>query len=133
MVYRKLLRSLGVLLAVLLVFDSGVLIPSTKTLSSNTQLYMANSVGIMAAVEPNEYNTITAALTAQKTDLDKRERALTERELEIGLKGSAEQSGDFSVFLLSIALFIVATLMVMNFAFDILRARKFDQLLVRSA
>lgn len=124
--YHMALRVVAVTLALLLVFDSGLLLPATHELSKSTQQYLANTVGASARVEPNELNTLTAELTRQKKELDDRESILNERELAIGLNTGGTQSEDDnrSTYILSILLFIILVLIVLNYALDFARARR---------
>ena len=121
------LRVTGVMLALLLVFDSGVLLPVTKELSIGAQQYVANTVGATARVEQTELNTLTAELTRQKKELDEREVALNERELSVGLGGGTQQSvqsDSISTYILSVLLFIILVLIVLNYALDFARSRR---------
>ena len=125
--YHMVLRVTGVMLALLLVFDSGVLLPVTKELSIGAQQYVANTVGATARVEQTELNTLTAELTRQKKELDEREVALNERELSVGLGGGTQQSvqsDSISTYILSVLLFIILVLIVLNYALDFARSRR---------
>ena len=98
-------------------------------LSQHTVVYMASAVGMYAAVEPNGVNEITAALTAKETELDAREAALSERELNVGVAGSGSSSPDYATFILSVIVFILLVLMVLNYVLDYLRANPVRPLL----
>ncbi len=121
--YHKILRISSVVLAVALVFQSGLLSNTTALMTLSTQSYLANVVGVSVGVTPTELNTITAGLTAKELALDARDRELTEREIAIGLSG---QSGmqDKTTFMMGLTLFIVVLLLVLNYALDYLRARQ---------
>lgn len=121
-VYHVVLRTSALTLALVLLFVSGVVSPVTKQLSHQTERYLATAVGMYAAVEPNEYNQITAALTEQKTELDQREAAINQRELAIGLKGG-EMGTDYTTYILSIVLFVLLVLIVLNYVLDYVRNR----------
>ncbi len=121
--YRILLRVSALTLAFVLLFESGVLSPFTHQLAQNAGLYVANTIGMSAAVQPNEYNTITAELTKMRTDLDARERALAEREIAVDVGGSGS-SNDLSTFVLSGLLFILLTLIILNYILDYIRSRR---------
>ena len=114
--YHKLLRVSTLITLFVLLFDGGFIAPITKDLSDNTVLYLANSVGIYAAVEPNGLNEITAELTARERELDEREIALRSFE-----NGSAN---DHSTYILSTILFILTVLIVFNYAMDWSRVRR---------
>lgn len=121
--YHMCLRMTALTCAFLLVFDSGLLSPVTKELSQNTQLYVANVVGMYAAVEETEINSITTQLSARSRELDEREAALTEREMSIGLN-SANGEATLSTYLLSVILFILLVLIVLNYVLDFIRQRE---------
>ena len=121
--YHRCLRVAGVILAGVLLFDSGLLIPVTRELSDQTGKHVASVIGVGAAVEPTELNTLTAELTKQKQALDKREAALSEREIAVGLSSDvspANQSG-FSTYILSALLFVIVLLLILNYVMDFLR------------
>jgi hypothetical protein len=117
--YRISLRILGLTLACVLAFESGLFSPVTKQLSDDTRLYLANSVGMFASIEPNELNVITARLTERERELDAREREIAAREMDTGSNGSAT-----TTFILSAFLFILLVLIVLNYVLDFLRARQ---------
>jgi hypothetical protein len=118
--YHKLLRVSSVVLAAALVFQAGLLSNTTAIMATQTQSYLANSVGVFVGVEPTELNTITAGLTEQRLALDARERELAQREIAVGIdQGGATK--DRTTFILSLVLFIVVLLLVLNYALDYLR------------
>lgn len=122
--YHSILRIGALTLALVLLFVSGILSPLTKSLTVNTGQYLASAVGASASVKPTEINQITAALTEQKTELDKREAAIKEREIAIGLSADeVEEKADFSSFVLSILLFVILVLMILNYVLDYQRWR----------
>lgn len=116
--YRISLRILGLTLACVLAFESGLFSPVTKQLSDDTRLYLANAVGMFASIEPNELNVITARLTERERELDAREREIAAREMDTGAGSST------TTFLLSAFLFILLVLIVLNYVLDYLRARQ---------
>lgn len=120
--YHTILRSGAVLIAFVLVFDSGLISPVTKELSYETQRFLASGVGMQASVEPNELNRITAALTAKEQELAAREQALNEREISVDLaRRSSEQNP--STYILSALLFVLLLLIVLNYVLDFYRTR----------
>lgn len=120
--YHIVLRTSALTLALILLFVSGVVSPLTKQLASQTEQYLASAVGMYASVEPNEFNQITAALTARETDLNAREAALKERELSTGLSDTA--TADYTTYILSVILFILLVLIVLNYVLDFIRATR---------
>lgn len=121
--YHKLLRISSVVLAVALVFQSGLFSSTTAIMATQTQSYLANSVGVFVGVEPTELNTITAGLTEQKLALDARENELRQREIAVGIdQGGATR--DMTTFIMGLILFIVVLLLVLNYTLDYLRYRE---------
>ena len=122
--YHSLLRSSALVLMALLLFDSGILTPVTNSLSDQTQIYLANVVGIGASVTPTELNTLTAAITAQKTELDKREQVVAEREILLTQNSpSGFSANNISTYVLSVLLFVILVLLVLNYVLDFRRER----------
>lgn len=119
--YHKILRISGVVLALVLLFQGGLVSNTTALMSLQTQSYLANSIGVFAAVEPTELNTITAGLTAKELALDKREASLREREINVGIDTSGQATKDKTTFILGLTLFIVLLLTVLNYVLDYLR------------
>lgn len=128
-VYHMLLRISALTLAIVLLFDSGLLSPLTKQLSDDTQLYLANAVGVGASVRPTEVNTLTAQLTQKTKELESREEALREREITVGITDTAVEKvdTDISTYILSVLLFIIIVLIVLNYALDFARERRLRQ------
>ena len=121
--YRSFLR-IGILVsAITLLFDGGFVVPITKQLSNNTFQYLG-SVGssMLASVEPNEINTLTAEITARQRELDARESALRAREIETRDFGQ-ESSTEYSTYIIATVLFILTVLLLLNFAMDFARIR----------
>lgn len=116
--YHKLLRVSGLTLALVLLFVSGIFSPVTKELSQNTGSYIATAVGINAAVLPNEVNTLSAQLIDRQKELDA-------REIAVQLKESEVQTADTSSFIISVILFIILVLIVLNYVLDFMRGRQF--------
>ena len=123
--YHRLLRISAVVMAVTLVFDSGKFLPGTHLISQTTQEYLANAVSVQVGVAPTELNTLTAQVTERLHELDEREAAITERELNIGITDStAPAQVDLSTYILSTILFILVVLIVLNYILDYLRERR---------
>ena len=123
-IYHRVLRVSAVLLAVLLVFESGLLSPLTRDLAQNSHIYVANVIGVGAGVTPTDLNLVTAELTKQRTELEAREAQLTERELNVNLNQPAvAESSDISTYIVSVLLFIILVLLVLNYALDFSREK----------
>lgn len=118
--YHRILRVSAVVVALVLVFQSGLISDTTAQLSQTTELYLANAVGMSAKVESTNLNEMTAQLTAQKTLLDQREAALREREIDIQFGGGGT---DYSTYVLASILFILLVLILLNYALDYFRYR----------
>ena len=123
--YHSLLRIGAAVVAVMLVFESGLFSPVTARLADQTENYLANAVGVSVGVAPTELNQMTAALTARERELDERELALSEREIEIGLTDGGSVAGlDSGTFILATILFILLVLIILNYALDYVRSRE---------
>jgi len=121
--YHKILRVAALTLAVVLLFDSGLLSQSTSEISQNTQQYLATAIGMQAGVVPTELNQVTAQLTAREQELAQRESELAAREIKVNLENG--QTGvDRSTYILSTILFVILVLLVLNYVLDYLRIRE---------
>lgn len=115
--YHSLLRIALCVCAIVLVFDSGLLSKATADLSSSAQDYVATAVGVKVGVAPNDVNVLTARITELEQEL-----ATKEREINVNTGDDSSASGfDMSTFVLSIILFILLVLIVLNYALDYLR------------
>jgi hypothetical protein len=121
--YHKILRISSLSLAFVLLFQSGIISQTTANLTSNTQTYLANVVGVTVGVAPTELNQVTAELTKKSTELSAREEALREREIAVGLSSEQSSSQNRSTFILGTILFILLILIVLNYTLDFVRAR----------
>jgi len=119
--YHSVLRVLTLSLALVLLFESGLVSPVTKELSDNARLYVASSIGVVATVDPNEFNVITAELTEQRLALNAREAALREREIQVGIGETGTYNNAMSTWILSAILFILLVLIILNYVLDFLR------------
>jgi len=119
--YHSILRVAALTVALVLLFDSGLISQSTKELSDNAQNYLASAIGIQASVFPSDINQLTADLTAQKRQLDEREAALSEREISVGLSTKSGEPSDTSTYILSTILFILLVLILLNYVLDYMR------------
>lgn len=121
--YHQFLRSTSLLLAMVLLFDSGLLYPVTKEFSDSAENYLANVISVGASVAPNDLNVITAELTKQKAALDEREQTLAEKEraIEVGLNQKSGSDLNLSTYILSVLLFVIIVLISLNYALDYVR------------
>lgn len=127
--YRSLLRITVVVMAVVLVFQSGVMLDRTAELFDQSADYLSASVGMSVSVAPTEYNTITSELTKQRQLLAAREAAVEEREVAVSLvSGSNNEDQDRTTYLLAAVLFVQLVLIVLNYGLDYLRVRDQDLL-----
>lgn len=119
--YHSFLRIAVCVLAFMLVFDSGLLFPQTAELSDMTALHMANVVGVSVGVAPNDVNQLTGRITELETELAK------ERLISVSVRENSAAGGtaDTSTFVLGAILFILLVLIVLNYALDFARGRKF--------
>lgn len=121
--YHSVLRVSALATALLLVFDSGMLVPVSKQFSDRAVEYLASSVvGVFAGVQSNELNEITGQLTQKERELDAREAALKEREIAARDFGASERP-DYSTYVLSAILFVLTVLILLNYALDWARVR----------
>jgi len=119
--YRRTLRISVVVMAAVLLFQSGLIDERSTLVFEYTTSYLVASVGATASVAPTELNTITAGLAAQKQLLSEREAALRAREVAL----TENRSGtDYTTYILAAILFVQLVLLVLNYGLDYLRARE---------
>jgi len=116
--YHSFLRISLCVMAVVLVFDSGLLFNSTTKLSISTQQYLANAVGVQVGVAPTEVNQLTSRITELEREVEAKDR-----EIAVSLSTEADPASNESTFVLSIILFILLLLIVLNYALDYIRMR----------
>lgn len=121
--YHKGLRVTALLLALLLVFQSGSLVPGTHDIARVVRMQVGQVVSMSAGVEPTELSIMTAELTKKQNELDKREASLAEREIAARVNRSDEQDRIFE-YVLSAGLLLLLMLIILNYVFDFLRARR---------
>jgi hypothetical protein len=121
--YHSFLRIAALTFAMLLLFDSGLLSPVTSQISQNTQMYLASAIGMQAGVVPTELNQMTAALTQRDKILTQRENDIKAREIAVNLEEGAP-STDYSSYIMSVLLFVILVLIVLNYALDYIRYRE---------
>ncbi len=121
--YHSLLRIASLTVALVLLFESGLVNPVTKQMSLVTHDYLSAAVGVGASVQPTELNTMTARLAQIETDLKEREAALQEREIAVDINygTAAEKNSDLPVYILSVILFILLALILLNYWLDYVR------------
>lgn len=122
--YHSILRVASGVLTLALLFDSGFVFPISKELSHNTQLYLGNVIGVSAGVEATELSLMTAELTKKEKELNVREQEVKEREIKINSNPLGSETTDTSTFVLSMILFILLTLIILNYALDFVRDNK---------
>lgn len=118
-VYHKILRTSAVVVAFVLAFESGAISKDTRALSLSTHSYLAQVVGMSAAVNPNELNVLTAEITALESELARRER-----EIDARARDNALANSPYTIYILSAILVLQLALIVANYAFDFYRERK---------
>ncbi len=118
--YRSVLRVSMLVTTSLLVFDSGILFPLTKQISSDTQRYVAEVVSVGARIDQNEVNTLSEELRKRDEELDQREANLRTIEARTFGDGSTP---DYSTYILSFLLFVLTVLVLFNYILDWRRAR----------
>jgi len=132
-IYHSLLRVSMVVVALVLVFDSGLVYQATARLSDNTQLFLGNAVGVTVGVPPTELNLLTAELTKKNQEIAALQeelaggRPVNERSINVTTNEYAGPSDDISTYLLSLTLFILLVLVVLNYGLDFARARELMQ------
>ncbi len=121
--YHSVLRIAVLVFVVVLVFDSGLLLKNTKILSTSTQQYLANAVGVYVGVAPTEVNQLTARITELEGELDAKERLIA-----VNLSNRSDGSMDRSTLILSVIVFILLVLIILNYILDYLRMRQIKPL-----
>jgi len=118
--YHSFLKIAVCVFALTLVFDSGFAIPATEGMSSLTQQHLASVVGVTLGVAPNDVNVLTTRITELETELEAKERLIAVNLQDANSAGSF----DVSTFVLSIIVFILLVLIVLNYALDYVRQKK---------
>ena len=116
-IYHRTLRTSATIVALVLLFQSGVASVTTKQLSLQTETYLANVVGITASVPENEINMLSAGLEQRKNELDERERNLRNIERESTMD-------ERTTYMLAGTLLILLLLIVLNYVLDFVRNRR---------
>lgn len=122
--YHSALRVAALTLALVLVFDSGLLFSSTRQISELAQLQTANVIGVYAGVSPNEVNQLTTRITELEGEL-----AAKERLIAVNLANQPSANGfNPSTLLLATVLFILLTLIIINYALDYKRIKLLESM-----
>lgn len=122
--YHSLLRISALTFAMILLFDSGLLTPITRHISQDTQQYLGQAIGMYASVQPTDLNEMTAELTQRDRLLTQRENELAAREIAVDLEKKSAPSSGYSTYILSLLLFVILMLIVLNYSLDFVRARE---------
>lgn len=118
-IYHSALRVLVLVFAILLIFDSGLITDKSKFLSISTQQYLANAVSVQVGVAPTEVNQLTARITELEGEL-----AVKERLIAVNLTENTSATMNKSTLVLSIIVFILLVLILLNYVLDFVRMRK---------
>ena len=116
--YHSLLRVLVLTFTLILIFDSGLLFGETKGMSLLAQQHIANVVGVKVGVAPTEVNQLTARITELETELEAKDRLIA-----VNVKDNS-YNYDKSTLILSVIVFILLILILVNYALDFIRMRK---------
>ena len=117
--YHRVLRTSAVITALVLAFESGVVVPRTAVFSLATEQYLANVVSMTASVAPNEVNTLAADLQKKGDELNQRERDINARAEDTTIVSVSS----FTYFLTAI-LTGQTVLILLNYFFDYRRGRR---------
>ncbi len=79
---------------------------------------------MFASVPENEINSLSAQISAKQRELDAREAALSEREIAARDYGASDSANNYSTYIISVILFILTVLLVLNYAMDWVRVRQ---------
>lgn len=111
------LNLFGVAAAALLLSYSFSFAPPTVIVKDASAMLGSAAVGVGAAVEPNEYNTLAQALAEKEANLIGRERAISD------VSENQEQAAMFAVYSFIVGL-ILCALVAANFYFDWRREKR---------
>jgi hypothetical protein len=121
--YHKILRVSSLVVATVLMFEGGLFSSATARLANQTELYLANAVGVYVGVPENGVNSLTTRIAELEQEVGRKDEQLRDRELALGLGGGASTSST-STFVLAGILFIMLVLIVLNYALDYVRSRE---------
>lgn len=108
------------MVAVVLAFDSGLFFSETALHSSSVKQQLASVVGVQVGVAPNDINQLTTRITELEYEL-----AAKERQIAVNLNQTTDRNDSFplSTFILSVILFILLVLIVLNYVLDYWREK----------
>src|SRR3989344_5688906 len=89
--YHSFLKIAVCVFAFVLVFDGGLALPATESMSSLTQQHLASVVGVTLGVAPNDVNVLSTRITELETELEAKERLIA-----VNLQ-DANSAGSFDV------------------------------------
>jgi hypothetical protein len=107
-------------IALALVFDSGLLFNQTSDMSNEVGRHVASVVGVAVGVPQNEVNLLTSRITELEQELAARERIIA---VSVDRADGRERPIDTSTLVLSTILFILLTLIVINYYLDYRRSQ----------
>jgi hypothetical protein len=114
----------AVVVSLVLVFQAGLIHPYTAHLAERAYTTLsANAVGVFAGVEPNELNRLSAELAERERELARREAAL-QSDSFTGRDFPTTTSQNLHTYILSLILFVLTVLIVMNYVLDWRRYRR---------
>lgn len=118
--YASSLRVAAAVVAVVLAFDSGLFFSETALHSSSVKQQLASVVGVQVGVAPNDINQLTTRITELEYEL-----AAKERQIAVNLNQTTDRNDSFplSTFILSVILFILLVLIVLNYVLDYWREK----------
>lgn len=120
--YHTTLLVSALCVAIVLLVQSGSMPWARFSLSSHARHYVASVMSVSAGVEATDLSLLTAELTKKNTELAQREAAVKAREIQAQARDQNPSSAPD--YLLSSLLFLLLVLIVTNYIFDFIRARK---------
>jgi len=123
-VYHSLLRISLAIVALALVFDSGLLFKETSVLSNEVGRHVASVVGVAVGVSQNEVNVLTSRITELEQELAARERIIA---VSVEGREGRQSPIDASTLILSTILFILLSLIVINYYLDFRRSEVMER------
>lgn len=124
--YHKTLRVSAVVVALMLVFDSGLFSPVTKQFSDDALVYLTGTaIGMTASIKETKVNQMSAELRSWQDSLEAREAKLDARTISArDFGGGSGLPLNLSTYILSAILFILTVLIILNYTLDFARMRR---------